>query len=676
MKHFLCLAALIAVALVSSFTSDASEAGGPSVLVPKPNEVVIGKGMFTLEGHDGVWLNQKDPDLVRTVSESGFRICEKRKDAGIEIRLGSDKVHGAEAYSLTINRNKVVIEAENPAGAFYAWQSLLQMLRFGNGEQLQCCTVTDSPQFGWRGMHFDVSRHFRSKEFIMKQMDAMAFFKMNKAHLHLTDAAGWRLQIDSYPRLSGLAAWRPQTRWTDWTKSQTYCEEGTAGAYGGYYTKEDIREIVEYARQRHIEVIPEIEMPGHSEEVTAVYPELSCDGRPSDLCPGNEKTFEFIEAVLTEVMEIFPSEYIHIGGDEAGKAGWKTCPLCRRRMEEEGLKDVDELQSYLIHRVEAFVNSRGRKIIGWDEILGGGLAPNATVMSWRGTEGGIQAMQEGHDVIMAPGGYCYLDHCQDAPFREPLSIGGYIPLETVYSYNPADGLPDGVDTSHLLGVQACLWAEYIPTDGHCEYMYWPRAIALAETGWTSAGLKDYNDFHSRALAANACLKEQGYNVFGLANEYGERKESLSVLEHLGVGKKVIYNIPANEKYLSSGETALTDGILGGWTYGDRKWQGFHPDFDVTVDLGQTTAIHYVGATFMQSKGAWVYMPDHVEISVSDDGLNFRSVALVPNDISPANAALQFKTFGSVCDCSARFVRLVAAPGPLKEWLFTDEIVIN
>ena len=676
MKHFLCLAAMIAVALFSPFTSDASEAGGPSMLIPRPNEVVIGKGLFTLEGHDGVWLNRKDPDLVRTVSESGFRLCDKRKDAGVEIRLGSDKVHGEEAYSLTINRNKVVIEAENPAGAFYAWQSLLQMLRFGNGEQLQCCTVTDSPQFGWRGMHFDVSRHFRSKEFIMKQMDAMAFFKMNKAHLHLTDAAGWRLQIDSYPRLSGLAAWRPQTRWTDWTKSQTYCEEGTAAAYGGYYTKEDIREIVEYARQRHIEVIPEIEMPGHSEEVTAVYPELSCDGRPSDLCPGNEKTFEFIEAVLTEVMEIFPSEYIHIGGDEAGKAGWKTCPLCRRRMEDEGLKDVDELQSYLIHRVEAFVNSRGRKIIGWDEILGGGLAPNATVMSWRGTEGGIQAMQEGHDVIMAPGGYCYLDHCQDAPFKEPQSIGGYIPLETVYSYNPADGLPDGVDTSHLLGVQACLWAEYIPTDGHCEYMYWPRAIALAETGWTSAGLKDYNDFHSRALAANACLKEQGYNVFDLANEYGERKESLSTIEHLGVGKKVIYNIPANEKYLSSGETALTDGILGGWTYGDRKWQGFHPDFDVTVDLGQTTAIHYVGATFMQSKGAWVYMPDHVEISVSDDGLNFRSVALVPNDISPDNEALLFKTFGTVCDCSARFVRLVAAPGPLKEWLFTDEIVIN
>ena len=676
MKHFLCLAALIAVALVSSFTSDASEAGGPSMLVPKPNEVVIGKGLFTLEGHDSVWLSQKDPDLVRTVSESGFRLCERRKDAGIEIRLGSNKVHGAEAYSLTINRNKVVIEAENPAGAFYAWQSLLQMLRFGNGEQLQCCTVTDSPQFGWRGMHFDVSRHFRSKEFIMKQMDAMAFFKMNKAHLHLTDAAGWRLQIDSYPRLSGLAAWRPQTRWTDWTKSQTYCEEGTAGAYGGYYTKEDIREIVEYARQRHIEVIPEIEMPGHSEEVTAVYPELSCNGKPSDLCPGNEKTFEFLEAVLTEVMDIFPSEYIHIGGDEAGKAGWKTCPLCQKRMEEEGLKDVEELQSYLIRRIEAFVNSKGKKIIGWDEILGGGLAPNATVMSWRGTEGGIQAMQEGHDVIMAPGAYCYLDHCQDAPFKEPHSIGGYIPLRTVYSYDPEDGLPDGVDTKHLLGIQACLWTEYIPTESHCEYMYWPRAIALAETGWTSAGLKDYKDFHSRALVANACLKEQGYNVFDLANEYGERKESFSALEHLGVGKKVIYNVPANEKYLSSGETALTDGVLGGWTYGDKKWQGFHPDFDVTVDLGETTDIHYIGVTFMQSKGAWVYMPDHVEISVSDDGLNFRSVAVIPNDISTDNEALLFKTFGSVCDCSARFVRLVAAPGPVKEWLFTDEIVIN
>ena len=393
-----------------------------------------------------------------------------------------------------------------------------------------------------------------------------------------------------------------------------YCRQDEPGAYGGYYTADDIREILAYAAKKHIEVIPEIEMPGHSEEVLAAYPELSCTGKQygsGDLCPGKEATFEFLEDVLSQVMDLFPSEYVHIGGDEASKGAWKTCPDCQRRMQEEGLENVDELQSYLIHRIEEFVNSKGKKIIGWDEILQGGLAPNATVMSWRGTEGGITAMKSGHDVIMTPGEFCYLDYTQDAPFKEPVSIGGYIPLAKTYSYEPAeDGLTEA-ELSHLLGVQGNLWAEYIPTDSHAEYMYYPRAYAIAEIGWSKAGAKDYDGFRGRALKVSDMLDGMGFSAFDLRKEYGNRKESLEPVHHLAEGCPVIYGEQYSSQYPASGDCTLTDGVLGGWTYGDRKWQGFLTDMDVTVDLGAVKPVHYVGATFMQVVSAWVWLPEKV-----------------------------------------------------------------
>lgn len=691
-KPFILLSVILTVALSAS-AMPARPAGSPSLLVPRPAVAVEAEGVFRMAESEGVYLYmpktvlpEDRESLAASIENSRivccgqssviFRTVSSRRDARIEIIIAAPVSESDESYSLSVGRDKVVLRAHGTTGAYYAWQSVMQMLDFGNGRELQCCRIEDRPRYRWRGVHFDVSRHFRSKEFIMKQMDAMAFFKLNKAHLHLTDAAGWRLQIESLPRLSANAAWRPQAKWTDWDRTHEYSEEGSAGAYGGYYTKDDIREIVEYARQRHIEVIPEIEMPGHSEEFTAVYPEISCHGRPSDLCPGNEKTFEYLEKVLTEVMEMFPSEYIHIGGDEAGKADWKTCPLCLARMKEEGLANVDELQSYLIRRIEAFLNSKGKKIIGWDEIIGGGLAPNATVMSWRGTEGGIQSMLAGHDVIMAPGKYCYLDHCQDAPFKEPDSIGGYLPIETVYSYNPSDGLPDDAPEERLLGIQACLWAEYIPTDSHCEYMYWPRTMAIAETGWTDAAKKDFRDFRSRSVAASGCLREMGYTVFDLAGEYGERHESAAPVRHAGVGKKVHYNILPGDSYKASGETALTDGICGGWSFGDGRWQGFNSDFDIVVDLGAPTSVHYIGATFMQSKGPWIYMPGKVEISVSDDGISFCPIAVIPNDISPDNGALLLKTFGTVTDCRTRHIRIKAANSSAGGWLFVDEVIVN
>lgn len=622
------------------------------LIIPVPREIKLSDGFYTFT----------DSPEIKTV------------------RLKEGKVP-AEGYILEISPKRVTIKASDDAGEFYAHQTLRQMSRNGQVKSLQCCTIADSPRFGYRGLHFDVSRHFRSLDFLKKQVDAMAMYKMNRMHLHLTDAAGWRIRIDAYPRLTEFAAWRPQVTWKEWWNGgRAYAEEDTPGIYGGYYTKDEMRELVEYARARHIEVLPEIEMPSHSEEVFAAYPELGCSNEPykdCDFCVGNEKTFEFLETVLSEVMEIFPYEYIHIGGDEAGKGRWKTCPQCQQRMKEEGLKDVDELQSYLIRRIEKFVNSKGRKIIGWDEILEGGLAPDATVMSWRGTEGGIEAMRQGHDVIMSPGKYCYLDHAQDAPFKEPESIGGYLPLENVYGYEPVEASMPSESLHHLIGVQANLWTEYITADEHAEYMYWPRALAIAETGWSRPEAKDYADFKGRVMTALDMLRSMGYSTFDLENEYGERKLAQTGVAHKAVGAAVTYNIPINKSYPGAGETTLTDGVIGGWTYSDGRWQGFLSDIDVTLDLGEVMPVHYVGGSFMQLTGPYVFMPKKVEIYVSEDGENFTRIAEVWNDVSQRTEELVFRNFDTICDVKARFVRYKAeTSGVHGGWIFLDEIIVN
>ena len=627
-------------------------AQSPDVVIPVPTQVVMTKGVYK-------FVDQ--PEVKVKYVTKGF---------------DSD-----EAYTMKVTPKGVTITAMGDAGVFYAQQTLAQMTQDGTVKEIVCCEINDAPRFPYRGVHFDVSRHFRSLDFLKKQVDAMAYFKMNKMHLHLTDAAGWRMQIDAYPRLTEFAAWRPQTTWKEWWKAdRAYAEEGTPGIYGGYYTKEQMRELVEYARQRHIDVLPEIEMPSHSEEVFAAYPELGCSGEPykhADFCVGNEKTFEFLETVLAEVMDVFPYEYVHIGGDEAGKQHWKTCPKCQQRMQEEGLKDVDELQSYLIRRIEKFVLSKGRRIIGWDEILEGGLAPDATVMSWRGTEGGIEAMKQGHDVIMSPGKYCYLDHAQDAPFKEPESIGGYLPLKQVYDYEPIEETMPADGHHHLIGVQANLWTEYITTDEHAEYMYWPRAIAIAETGWSRADAKDYDNFKVRVQAALDNLEAKGYKVFDLRNEYGERKLAQTGLAHKAVGAKVVYNQPINRHYPAAGETTLTDGVIGGWTYSDGRWQGFLSDVDVVLDLGEVKPIHYIGGTFMQLVSPYVFMPKKVDIYVSQDGKDFTHLAEVWNDVPQRTEDLVFKSFDTICDSQARYIRYKAErSGVMGGWLFIDEIVVN
>ena len=664
------------------------EAAAPRGVIPVPVSDVRREGTFR-PGEPFTYAVRAPhgdvpaAELAACLDGLGWRQAGKgRPDLEIGIDPAARGIVSEEAYRLEIAPRGIAVSARTAAGAFYAVQTLLQLTDDGRAEEIACRTIEDAPRFAYRGFMIDVSRHFRSVEFVKRQIDAMALFKLNRLHMHLTDGAGWRIEIDRYPRLTEFAAWRPYEDWQSWWEGdRSYCEADDPRARGGFYTKEEIREIVEYARLRHIEVIPEIEMPGHSEEVTAAYPELGCHGEPyrdGDLCPGNERTFEFLENVLLEVMELFPSEYIHIGGDEAGKSAWRDCAKCRERMRSEGLKDVDELQSYLIHRIERFLNAHGRRLLGWDEILDGGLAPGATVMSWRGTEGGLKAIRAGQQAVFVPGEFCYLDYTQDAPFTQPLSIGGYTPLRKVYSFEPvpAEMTPD--EERLLLGVQANLWAEWIPTDSHYEYMMWPRLMALAEVAWSRPGRKDYEAFRQRALQASEQLRGRGYAPFDLRTEYGERPESLAPKHHLAEGCPVSYATPWHGNYPASGAATLTDGVLGGWTYGDRRWQGFLDcDMDVTVDLGRTMPVRYVGATFMQSAGPYVWMPREAEIYGSEDGERFTLLATVHNDVPPACPYLLFKTFAYTGETRARYVRYVArSSGIPGGWLFVDEIVVQ
>ena len=595
----------------------------------------------------------------------------------------NERLPSPESYTLSVTPRRIIIRSTSGAGLFYGMQTLLQLLTpSGTGYSVASVEIEDTPRFAYRGFMLDVSRHFFSKEFVKKQIDALAFYKINRLHLHLTDAAGWRIEISKYPLLTDFAAWRTEPNWKKWWNGgREYVRFDEPGASGGYYTQKDICEILEYARQHYMTVIPEIEMPSHSEEVLAAYPQLSCSGEPyknSDFCVGNEETFAFLENVLTEVMELFPSEYIHIGGDEAGKSAWKTCPKCQKRMKDEHLANVDELQSYLIHRIEKFLNAHGRHLLGWDEILQGGMAPNATVMSWRGEEGGIAAVTSGHRAVMTPGAYCYLDSYQDAPYSQPEAIGGSLPLKKVYSYDPVSVSLTTEQAKLVYGVQGNLWVEYIPTPERVEYMMYPRILALAEVAWSAPERKSWPDFHARALKAVRELQAKGYHPFDLKNEIGSRPESVKPVAHLALGKKIIYNSSYSPHYPAQGNTALTDGIRGDWTYGDGCWQGFIDGdrLDVTIDMETVTSIHSVTAAFMQVTGAEVFLPESVTISVSDDGTNFTELEHRTFEVTK-EIPIQFTDISWKGNATGRYIRYQAQAG--KEfggWIFTDEIIVK
>ena len=661
-------------------------------VIPVPLKMEQGTGSFLLSEKTKLYTNLQGGEAelwenylkALPVQLKEARMKDRKQMLFLLITPKTPQLPSPESYTLSVTPQRIEIRATSGAGLFYGMQTLLQLMQpAGTGSySVPSVEIEDTPRFAYRGLMLDVSRHFSTKEFIKKQIDALAYYKINRLHLHLTDAAGWRLEIKKYPLLTDFAAWRTDPTWKKWWNGgRKYLRYDEPGASGGYYTQDDIREILEYARQHYITVIPEIEMPSHSEEVLAAYPQLSCSGEPyknSDFCVGNEETFTFLENVLTEVMELFPSEYIHVGGDEAGKSAWKTCPKCQKRMKDEHLANVDELQSYLIHRIEKFLNNHGRRLLGWDEILQGGIAPNATVMSWRGEEGGIAAVTSGHHAIMTPGAYCYLDSYQDAPYSQPEAIGGYLPLKKVYAYDPVPASLTAEQAKLVYGVQGNLWVEYIPTPEHVEYMIYPRMLALAEVAWSAPERKSWPDFHTRALSAVADLQKKGYHPFDLSKEIGSRPESLQPVSHLALGKKVTYNSSYSPHYPAQGNTALTDGIRGDWTYGDGSWQGFISDnrLDVTIDMEKETPIHSVTAAFMQVVGAEVFLPETVTISISDDGINFTELQKQHFEVSK-ETPIRFTDISWQGEAKGRYVRYQAQAGSeFGGWIFTDEIIVK
>ena len=661
-------------------------------VIPVPLKMEQGTGSFLLSEKTKLYTNLQGGEAelwenylkALPVQLKEARMKDRKQMLFLLITPKTPQLPSPESYTLSVTPQQIEIRATSGAGLFYGMQTLLQLMQpAGTGSySVVSVEIEDTPRFAYRGLMLDVSRHFSTKEFIKKQIDALAYYKINRLHLHLTDAAGWRLEIKKYPLLTDFAAWRTDPTWKKWWNGgRKYLRYDEPGASGGYYTQDDIREILEYARQHYITVIPEIEMPSHSEEVLAAYPQLSCSGEPyknSDFCVGNEETFTFLENVLTEVMELFPSEYIHVGGDEAGKSAWKTCPKCQKRMKDEHLANVDELQSYLIHRIEKFLNNHGRRLLGWDEILQGGIAPNATVMSWRGEEGGIAAVTSGHHAIMTPGAYCYLDSYQDAPYSQPEAIGGYLPLKKVYAYDPVPASLTAEQAKLVYGVQGNLWVEYIPTPEHVEYMIYPRMLALAEVAWSAPERKSWPDFHTRALSAVADLQKKGYHPFDLSKEIGSRPESLQPVSHLALGKKVTYNSSYSPHYPAQGNTALTDGIRGDWTYCDGSWQGFISDnrLDVTIDMEKETPIHSITAAFMQVVGAEVFLPETVIISISDDGINFTELQKQHFEVSK-ETPIRFTDISWQGEAKGRYVRYQAQAGSeFGGWIFTDEIIVK
>ena len=565
MKHTFQTLLTIALAVACSENKQPQ----PFSVIPMPNDVTLAEGSFNVagalvsydEGLDEASAKAIDR-FVQTLMTVTGKPMNGKGDGMIRFALNPNL--GAEEYFLKVTTAGVDVEASAFGGFFYAIQTLKQMLPaevYGGKKAnaawlLPCVTILDAPRFDYRGIHLDACRHFWSIEETKRYIDIAAAYKINRLHWHLTEDQGWRMEIKKYPKLTEIGAWR------NGTCIGKDFDSNDGIRYGGFYTQDQMREIVAYAAERNIIVIPEVDLPGHMVAALAAYPELGCTGGPYEvwtrwgvaddvLCVGKEETFTFLEDVLTEMMDIFPSEYIHIGGDECPKVRWENCPLCQARIKELGLKAhgsfsaEQELQCYVTARIQQFLNDHGRKIIGWDEILEGDLAPGATVMSWRGTEGGIQAAKQGFDVVMSPNSHMYIDYYQSRERdKEPLCIGGYLPVERVYSYEPYDGMAPGTE-DHILGVQANLWTEYIGTDEFLEYMLLPRMCALSEVQWCNADRKDYARFDAALDHTFQMLDVMGYtyakHVRGLIGLPGQEQPARTAEEL--------------EKYLEENKTA-------------------------------------------------------------------------------------------------------------------------
>ncbi|WP_162618620.1 beta-N-acetylhexosaminidase [Pedobacter yulinensis] len=511
-------------------------------IIPEPVRMEMGEGHFILAKNASIYFDAKNRALSRqaayltnvVASVSGFRLKNTGNKSQSQIRLliGADQLLGDEGYRLRIDASGITVAANSDKGAFYALQTLFQLMpanRTNEAIRLPLLNITDYPRFKWRGMMLDVSRHFFSVEAVKSYIDLLAMYKMNVFHWHLTDSEGWRLEIKKYPKLTGIGAWRKEIPGSVFYKSKQTLPADTF-RYGGYYTQEQAREVVRYAAAKNVTVVPEIEMPGHSDAALAAYPELSCTGLQQEVrssfggqpealanyCAGKEHSFEFLQQVLKEVMDVFPGQYIHIGGDEVNKTGWKKCTNCQRRIRTEGLKDEHGLQSYFIKRIGRFLTANNRKLLGWDEILEGGLAPDATVMSWRGEEGGIKAAKMHHPVVMAPVKPLYFNRYQadTLAYQQPLAAKFSInTLKDVYDYDPVPAELNTTEAAFIIGAQACIWTEFIGSMKGVEEMALPRMLALSESLWTPKPLKDWQQFNKKLYFHSKRLGAAGRSVF-------------------------------------------------------------------------------------------------------------------------------------------------------------------
>jgi len=502
-----------------------------TTIIPKPSEVAISNGVFTLDKNVTLQFDNSNQELNRIASffndylqtVYGFKLAENGTgSAFVSLKIMHQLNLGDEGYLLKVSQSGVTITASAPAGIFYGMQSLKQLLPVeakASSLNIQCMDIKDKPRFSWRGNMLDVGRHYFPISFIKEYLDILAMYKINTFHWHLTEDQGWRIEIKKYPLLTEISHWRDETLVGH--KGEGDKMDGIG--YGGFYTQDQCREIVEYAAERYITVVPEIEMPGHSSAALAAYPQIGCTGGPYKVqgtwgvfkdvyCAGKDETFEFLKDVLDEVMAIFPSPFIHVGGDECPKDAWKECPDCQKRIQELGLENEHELQSWFITQMDHYLSSKGRRLIGWDEILEGGLAPQATVMSWRGIDGGIAAAKQNHDVVMSPTSHMYIDYYQSKDTKnEPLAIGGFLPVEKVYSFEPVPEELTSDEAKHILGVQTNMWTEYIPTTKKAEYMLLPRLQAEAEVAWTPKDEKDFSDFEKRLEVDYQRLTKLGIN---------------------------------------------------------------------------------------------------------------------------------------------------------------------
>ena len=674
-------------------------------IIPKPLFQELDKGVFIMD--DKVFLVSNPEisevsDYFKTYLEEHYQIeFDTQKGTKKIIFTINNAIANEEGYELKIEEENIFIESKNTRGAFYAVQSLLQLLPLPsdlNSYKIPCLQIKDQPEFTYRGMHLDVGRHFFSVDFIKKYIDLMARLKMNTFHWHLTEDQGWRIEIKKYPKLQEISAYRKETLLGHYN-DQPHQFDGKP--YGGFYTQEQIKEVVAYAKTRQVTIIPEIEMPGHSQAAIAAYPELGCTGEQVEVatkwgvfdevyCP-KESTFKFLEDVIDEVVALFPGKYIHIGGDEAPKTNWKNCAHCQKLIKKEGLKDEHGLQSYFIARMEKYINTKGKQIIGWDEILEGGLAPNATVMSWRGTSGAVQAAKEGHDVILTPGSHCYFDHYQSENENEPLAIGGFLPLEKVYHFNPIpEGLTDK-EAIYVLGAQGNVWTEYMQTEKQVEYMAYPRAVALSEVLWSSPEHKNYSDFINRLeqyqkrldllevnyanhiysvkgelinskgnLAYQLSTTSSSYPIYYSTDEsfpsklystpitvdtsmhvkavvLNSKKTPLGTVFqqkinlHQGVGAKISINKEPHPAYNAGGKDALINGISGNnKRYGDKEWLGFSgEDIIVTIEFDNPKNIKTISTRFYNGKGQWIYAPNEIGFSFYlEDGKTVNDITIL------------------------------------------------